>query len=192
MKDLGLLVLRAVVGGLVAGHGAQKLFGAFGGPGMEGTAGMMEKLGVQPPRFWAQMAGAAELCGGLFTALGFLHPLGPTIMLGPMAVATRKVHWGKPIWVTSGGAELPVTNIAAATTLLIAGPGVLSLDAILGTRASWRTFLLTAVGLAFGLWQTIGPEIQQEVQQVARTSADGREHEQRPIGGWRATPVAAR
>ncbi len=191
MKDFGLLVLRAVVGGLVAGHGAQKLFGVFDGPGMERTVGIMEKIGVQPPRFWAQMAGLAELCGGLFTALGFMHPVGPMVMLGPMAVATRKVHWGKPIWVSSGGAELPVTNVAVAATLLIAGPGVFSLDTILGTRASWRTVLATAAGLAFGLWQTIGPEIRDEVQQVARPSADGREREHHLIGSRQETPVAA-
>src|SRR6185369_16278065 len=99
MTDLALLLMRVVTGGLLAGHGAQKLFGSFGGPGIEGTAGLMDKMGMRPTRFWAQVAGASEFFGGLFTALGFMHPLGPLLTMGPMGVAIRKVHWGKPIWV---------------------------------------------------------------------------------------------
>jgi putative oxidoreductase len=155
MKDLGLLVMRVVTGGLLAGHGAQKLFGAFGGPGVEGTAGMMEQMGVRPTHFWAQAAGACEFFGGLFSALGFMHPLGPLMTLGPMGVAIRKVHWGKPIWVTSGGAELPVINVTAATTQLIAGPGIFSLDTILRTRLSFKMLFMTMAGVAIGLYYAI-------------------------------------
>ena len=176
MKSLGLLITRVVTGGLLAGHGAQKLFGWYGGPGVEGTTGMMEQMGMRPGRFWAHMAGGAEFFGGVFTALGFMHPLGPILTLGPMAVAIRKVHWGKPIWVTSGGAELPVVNVAAATTLLVAGPGVFSLDTILRTRLSWKMFFMTVAGLAIGLFWTInGADVQKALtaaQDTAETVAD--------------------
>lgn len=117
MKDLGLLALRLTAGGLIAGHGAQKLFGVFGGYGLEGTAGWIESMGLKPGKTWAQLAGASEFGSGLLTALGFLGPLGPISTLAPMTIAWATVHAGKPIWVTSGGAELPLTNMAIATAL---------------------------------------------------------------------------
>ena len=134
MGNLAALILRVALGGLMAGHGAQKLFGSFGGPGMEGTTGFMEMLGLKPGKPWAAMAGASEFGGGVLTLLGFLNPLGPVGVIGSMAMATTKAHWGKPIWVTEGGAELPVTNIAAATALIVGGPGKYSLDRALGLR----------------------------------------------------------
>ena len=134
MGNLAALILRVALGGLMAGHGAQKLFGSFGGPGMEGTTGFMEMLGLKPGKPWAVMAGASEFGGGVLTLLGFLNPLGPVGVIGSMAMATTKAHWGKPIWVTEGGAELPVTNIAAATALIVGGPGKYSLDRAFGLR----------------------------------------------------------
>jgi putative oxidoreductase len=118
----------------MAGHGAQKLFGSFGGPGLEGTSGFMEMLGMRPGRPWAYMAGLSEFGGGVLTALGLLKPLGPLGVIGAMAMATKKAHWGKPIWVTEGGAELPVLNMAISTALMIREPDALSLDRILGLR----------------------------------------------------------
>jgi putative oxidoreductase len=173
MKDLGLLVMRVVTGGLLAGHGAQKLFGWYGGPGVEGTTGMMEKMGMRPGRFWAHVAGASEFFGGVFTALGLMHPLGPILTLGPMGVAIRKVHWGKPIWVTHGGAELPVINVAAATALLVAGPGMFSFDTIFRTRLSWKMFFMTAAGVGLGLFWTInGDQIQRSLTAAQDTVED--------------------
>src|ERR671917_481743 len=134
MVNLAALILRVALGGLMAGHGGQKLFGSFGGPGMEGTSGFMEMLGLQPGKPWAVLAGLSEFGGGVLTLLGFLNPLGPVGIIGSMAMATTKAHWGKPIWVTEGGAELPVTNIAAATALIVGGPGKYSLDRAFGLR----------------------------------------------------------
>lgn len=134
MGNLAALILRVVLGGLLAGHGAQKLFGSFNGPGMEGTSGFMEMLGLSPGKPWAVMAGLSEFGGGVLTMLGFLNPVGPVGVIGSMAMATTKAHWGKPIWVTEGGAELPVTNIAAATALIVNGPGKYSLDRAFGLR----------------------------------------------------------
>src|SRR5919197_2387683 len=134
MGALGLLVVRLVVGGLLAGHGAQKLFGAFGGSGIEGTTKFLGKLGVGPADTWARVGGMAELTAGSLTAAGLLSPIGPTIAFAPMTVAWAKAHRGRPIWVTEGGAELPATNLAAASALLFTGPGALSLDRLLGIR----------------------------------------------------------
>lgn len=155
MPDLALFGLRMTVGGLLAGHGAQKLFGAFGGPGLKGTAGWLESLGLKPGSRWASLAALSEFGGGVLTAAGLLSPLGPITLLAPMSMATGTVHKGKPIWVTAGGAELPVINMAAATALALAGPGRYSLDRLLGIRLSWPLVGLalaaTAGGVVFAL-----------------------------------------
>jgi putative oxidoreductase len=154
MASLALLVLRLVVGGLVAGHGAQKLFGFSGGPGPEGTARFMKMLGLKPEERWAFLAGTSELLGGSLTALGLLNPLGPIMILGPMATATLTAHRGKPIWVTAGGAELPITNAAVALALILMGPGRLSLDALFGTRVPWWFSFLALAGVGVGVMES--------------------------------------
>ena len=127
-------IVRLAQGSLMAGHGAQKLFGSFGGTGLEGTSGFMEMLGMKPGRPWAYLAGLSEFGGGVLTALGLFNPLGPLGIIGAMSMATRKAHWGKPIWVTEGGAELPLLNIAVSTALMIREPDGFSLDRVLGIR----------------------------------------------------------
>ena len=134
MSDIGLLILRLAAGGLLAGHGSQKLFGWFSGPGLKGTAGWLESLGLKPGTPWATAASASEFGGGVLTTLGFLHPLGPLGTMGAMIMATVKAHWGKPIWASKGGAELPVINMATALALTLTGPGRFSLDYVLGIR----------------------------------------------------------
>ncbi len=155
MANLALLVLRLTLGTLLAGHGAQKLFGWFGGYGLEGTSGWVESMGLRPGRLWARLAGWSEFGGGVLMILGFLNPLGPLGAIASMGMATAKVHWGKPIWVTSGGAELPLTNIGIAAALGLAGPGSISVDRVLGTRLP-RWVLIpglaaAAVGIGVGL-----------------------------------------
>ena len=154
MKDLGLLTLRVAAGGLLAGHGAQKLFGSFGGYGLEGTAGWLESMGLKPGRRWAMLAGASELGGGLLTALGLGGPIGPIMTMGAMGMATTTAHRGKPIWVSAGGAELPATNMAVATALTLTGPGAISLDKLFRVHVPWwmtgLTLLATASGVAIG------------------------------------------
>ena len=126
--DLALLVLRLVVGGLVAAHGAQSLFGAFGGDGLGGNAAFLAGLGLRPARLWALLAGLTEFGGGALVLLGLLYPLAPVGVLAVMAMAAATVHWGKPIWVDAGGAELPLTNAAVAAALVLAGPGKYAID----------------------------------------------------------------
>ncbi|HWV22566.1 MAG TPA: DoxX family protein [Thermomicrobiales bacterium] len=149
--DVAVLALRLTTGGLLAGHGAQKLFGSFNGPGPEGTTGMMESLGIHPGQKWAMLAGMSEFGGGMLTALGLLFPIGPISTMGAMAVATRTVHKDKPIWVTAGGAELPVTNMAVAVALTLLGPGKYSMDRILGIQVPKSFALLTTGAVAAGV-----------------------------------------
>lgn len=128
MDDLALLVIRLVVGTLVAGHGAQKLFGWFGGGGLSGTSTFLASTGLRPARAWAVLGGVTELGGGLLTMLGLLYPLAPIGVLSAMIVAIATVHWHTPIWADEGGAELPITNAAIATALILSGPGGYALD----------------------------------------------------------------
>src|SRR5512138_2995266 len=102
--SFALLVLRVVVGVLFAGHGAQKLFGAFGGHGIDGTAGFFEALGMRPGRRNAIAAGA-ELGSGVLLALGLLTPLAAVLLISVMVVAIATVHAPKGPWVTEGGYE---------------------------------------------------------------------------------------
>lgn len=168
MGDLAALVLRAVLGGLLAGHGAQKLFGSFNGPGLEGTSGFMEMLGLKPGKPWAVLAGLSEFGGGLLTLLGLFSPVGPLGVIGAMSMATATAHKGKPIWVTEGGAELPVTNITAALALILNGPGRYSLDRALGVRLpAWLAPLGLAAVLVTVLYAARGEEAPAEPQQEA-------------------------
>ncbi|HET7827968.1 MAG TPA: DoxX family protein [Candidatus Limnocylindrales bacterium] len=168
MRSIGVLIVRLVVGGLLAGHGAQKLFGWFGGSGLEGTAGWLESLRLRPGTVWARIAGASELGGGLLTALGFLNPLGPIAAMGAMSMAWAKVHLGNPVWVTKGGAELPLTNIAVLSAITIAGPGRISIDSLLGIR------IPRIVGLAalLGMLGTVYFAARREIETGSATPAD--------------------
>lgn len=151
MKDLAQLTLRLVFGGLMAGHGAQKLFGWFEGPGLEGTEKMVRGIGLKPADRWAKAAAGSEFAGGTLTALGFLSPLGPLAAIAPMTVAATTVHADKPIWASKGGAELPVTNLAIAGALFLAGPGIFSLDSVFRTRVPWWMSALAVAGTAGGI-----------------------------------------
>src|SRR5215204_3513375 len=87
VNDTAPAIVRLAQGSLMAGHGAQKLFGSFGGPGLEGTSGFMEMIGMRPGRPWADLAGLSEFGGGVLTALGLLNPLGPLGVIGAMSMA---------------------------------------------------------------------------------------------------------
>lgn len=168
----GKLAVRAVAGGLMAGHGAQKLFGAFDGPGLDGTSGMMANLNLQPANRWAQLAGVSEFAGGVCTALGFMHPVGPLCMLGAMGTATRTVHWNKPIWSTSGGAELPVVYMAVAASQLLSGPGPISIDTVFRTRMPSWVGPLGLIAVGGGLAYVASRQETSDVSEAVRNETD--------------------
>jgi putative oxidoreductase len=128
MLDLGLLILRVVLGLVMAAHGAQKLFGWFSGPGLEKFAGVMEHLNLRPGRLWALVSGLGEFGGGLLLALGLLTPVGAALIIGTMLMAIATVHLAKGFWNTGGGYEYNVIILAAALALGLTGPGAYALD----------------------------------------------------------------
>jgi putative oxidoreductase len=145
--QIGRFLARAVIGGLFVGHGAQKLFGSFGGPGIEGTSGWMESLEMRPGRRNAVAAGAAEAGGGALLAAGLATPLASAALIGTMITAIRKVHLANGPWSTNGGYEYNVALIAALVALAEDGPGTLSLDALLGLERKGSRWGLLALAL---------------------------------------------
>jgi putative oxidoreductase len=129
--DLALLLLRLVVGLYLFEHGAEKLFGWFGGPGIKKTIRMMGSLGFRPAPLWAVLGTLSEVGGGLLLALGFFAPLGAVAIAAAMLVAVG-VHWAKGPMAAKGGYELALTNLAAAVALGFVGTGAYSLDALMG------------------------------------------------------------
>jgi putative oxidoreductase len=144
------LLLRLAVGGFFFGHGTQKLFGWFGGHGLDATAQMFEQLGLRPGRRNAIAAGVAEAGGGTLMAAGLATPLAASALTGTMLTAIRTVHFKNGPWVTNGGYEYNAVLIAAALALAEAGPGPLSLEGALGRERSgprWALAALTAGAL---------------------------------------------
>ena len=141
----GLFVLRIVVGALFVGHGTQKLFGWFGGPGLEGTRGMYRQLGYPEPRAMAWTAGVAEAGAGALLVLGWLTPLAAAAIIGVMVNAIGAVHGSNGPWATNGGWEYNAVLAAAATTFAFTGPGLLALDHGLGWDLAGALYGLGAV-----------------------------------------------
>jgi putative oxidoreductase len=146
----GSLALRATVGGIMMGHGLQKLKGAFGGPGLEGTEKMMKSLGLHPPQHHARAVALSETVGGALTAAGLLFPLGPSMIIGTMAVAIQKVHLKNGFWISKGGYEFNLLLMASSFALAAQGPGAISLDGIMRKRRSGLGWGLAAAGLGLG------------------------------------------
>jgi putative oxidoreductase len=147
---LFILVTRLLLGGLFFGHGAQKLFGWFGGYGLDGTGGFFESLGLRPGRQHAMAAGAAEAGGGALLALGLATPAASAAITGVMATAIRTVHQPNGPWVTENGWEYPAVIIATVLAIAETGPGSLSLDAALGTEHSGTGWALAALAAGVG------------------------------------------
>ncbi len=165
MAALGLLILRLAVGLIVAGHGAQKLLGWWGGPGMNGWTQSVAKLRIRPALPWAWIAALAEFGGGILLALGFLSPLGSLAIAGSMLVAIATVHLPRGFWVSKGGYEFNLALLAAVTALALTGPGAYSLDAALRIQLPEPvTLLIGTIALIIGVTVTL---VTRSPQQVA-------------------------
>ncbi len=154
LLDLGLFLIRVVFGLIFAAHGAQKLFGSFGGYGLAGTGGFMESLGFRPGKTFAAAAGLGEFVGGLLLALGFLGPVGPALLLSVMFVAGMTVHRKNAFFVATNGLEHPLIMATAAVGIGLTGPGRYSLDAALGNYrllTPAATWIILAIGLLGGI-----------------------------------------
>jgi putative oxidoreductase len=152
--NTSLLILRVVLGLGFASHGAQKLFGWFGGGGISGTGSFFETIGFRPGTRFALAAGLGEFLGGTLLALGFLGPVGPALMISVMVVAILTVHRGRGFFVYNNGAELPIVYSTAAVAVAFAGPGQYSIDRVLGFDSSFPELaigLILACGVLAGL-----------------------------------------
>jgi putative oxidoreductase len=144
--SIGLLVVRVVVGLLMAAHGAQKLLGWFGGYGLHGTGQFFTQLGFQPGRAFAAAAAISEIASGLLVVFGLLGPIGPALMVSVMIVAAITVHWEHGLFAMANGIELPLLYGTAAFGLAMTGFGQYSLDASLGIAERWA---------AAGIWTAV-------------------------------------
>lgn len=130
--SLGLLILRLVAGLTIAAHGAQKLFGWFGGPGFVKVAQGYQAQGLKPSWLWACLVVLGEVGGGLSLVFGFLTPLGAAGMVGAMVMAIFKVHWKNGFWNSKRGLEFPLSLLTIAVALGFTGPGSYALDSLWG------------------------------------------------------------
>ncbi len=140
-RALGRLIPRLLVGGIMAGHGAQKQFGVLGGHGLEGTGALFETLGLKPGTMNAQVAAAGELGGGALLALGIFPTLAGMPLIAAMIVAMRAVHLRNGLWIQEGGAEYNLVMIAAVMAIV---------DANGGDAGPFKALLALLVGVAAG------------------------------------------
>jgi len=134
--SLALFVLRALLGTLFVGHGAQKVLGKFGGYGPDGTGQFFESIGLRPGKPLALAAGATEMGGGALLGVGLATPVAAAGLTSVMSTAAWTVHRPNGVWIDKGGYEYTAVITAALLAIVAEGPGALSLDALRG-RARW-------------------------------------------------------
>jgi putative oxidoreductase len=163
MTALGLLILRLGIGLILAAHGAQKLFGWFGGPGMSKWTESVKRLRIRPAQPWAWVAALSEFGGGLLLALGLLGPLGSLAIIGAMLVAIATVHLSKGFWVSKGGYEFNLAIIGGAVALALTGPGTYSLDNAFGIHLPEPvTLIVGTIAVIIGVTATLASRKQAE------------------------------
>jgi putative oxidoreductase len=134
--DLGLLVLRLAIGITFAGHGAQKAFGWWNGPGLAGWRGAIGHMGFQPVDLFVALSIGAELVGGTLLALGLFTPLATTMLIGQLVVIISKAHLPKGFWNTNGGYEYALVLGAGVVAIAFIGVGPISVDHAVGLAFS--------------------------------------------------------
>jgi putative oxidoreductase len=176
---------RSIIGGLFIGHGTQKLRGWFGGPGLEGTGGMMQSLDLHPPRRNALAAGISETASGALLVAGLATPLASAALIGTMITAIRKVHLPNGPWAANGGYEYNLVLIAALLALAEEGPGDISLDAALGRERSGMRWGLGALALG----AAASTAVIEMGRRAAPTQATAGADEASPMGEVAGDPV---
>ena len=185
--NIGFLLLRLAAGLTLAAHGSQKLFGWFGGYGLNGTAGFMEQLGFLPGRRQATIAGLVELGGGLLLAAGCFTPVAAALVAAMMLVAAVSVHVQKGFFNTEGGFEYPLVLGTAGLSFAFTGPGAISLDGLFGLHLAGLGWGIAAlvVALVGGGVQLARRQVPTRTGDRARPS-DGDQHHGMAHGGARA------
>jgi putative oxidoreductase len=157
----GILLLRVVLGLIMAAHGAQKLFGWWGGPGLRGVYGWLGSSRFRGG--WAPVVAlvTAEFGGGLALALGFLTPIGALAIVVVMLIAVATAHWPNGFWNGSGGYEFNLLIAASATALAVFGGGRFSLDRVFGWADNlsgvwWGVGVLGAATVIAAAMLTVG------------------------------------
>lgn len=130
----GAFFLRVPVGIIFAAHGAQKLFGWFGGYGLEGTGGFFDSIGLSPGYWMALLAGAAEFFGGIALIIGLLTRPAAAVLAVTMVVAIVTVHLDNGLFMSNNGYEFGLSLLAASLALMFTGPGKAGLDAWLNAK----------------------------------------------------------
>lgn len=146
--NLGPLLLRGPVGIIFIAHGAQKLFGWFGGHGLQGTGQWMESIGIAPGVLMAAMAGGAEFFGGIALIIGLLTRPAAAALALAMLVAIFGVHFEQGLFVANNGYEFALTLFAAAASLMVTGAGAASVDRALSDRARFGAVPATLAAAA--------------------------------------------
>jgi putative oxidoreductase len=146
--EIGLLLMRGVLGATMAAHGAQKLFGWFGGHGLTGTQKWLGSMGFRPARLQAGVVGLSEFGGGALLAAGLLTPFAAAAVAGVMLVAIAIVHWSNGFFSTNGGYEFNLLIVAAAMGLAFTGPGRISLDQLAGWTLAGPAWGVAALGIS--------------------------------------------
>jgi putative oxidoreductase len=168
-------LFRALIGATMFAHGAQKLFGWFGGYGPDATGQAFEGLGMKPGKRFAVIAGASEVGGGALLATGLLTPVGSAAVIGVMRQAIESVHKEKGFFVTEGGFEYNLAIIASAVAIADLGPGPISLDHALGIEAKGTLVALAALGAGLAGPQLVAARLgrQEEPQTDPMTAQAG-------------------
>ena len=133
-ESIAPLALRLVAGIIFVAHGAQKLFGWFGGYGLEGTGQWMASIGLEPGYFMALMAGGAEFFGGLFLLFGLLTRATGLVLAGTMIVAIFAVHFENGLFMSNNGYEFALALFAVSVSIAVSGAGRLSLYSLLNAK----------------------------------------------------------
>ena len=141
-SDVGILIVRLVIGLTFAAHGAQKVFGWWGGPGFAGWTAGIERMGLRPAPLWAAISAGVELVGGGLLALGLLTPIASALLVAQSIYIIVRAHWSRGFWNRGGGIEFPLQILAGSLLVVATGAGAIAID--------------SALSIDFGSWWRVG------------------------------------